>query len=151
MSVLYDDKKESLRLDQVIVEIDAQNGLFKFVELNDILTAFSPKKDKHEVIDLMLTYGALYNFSIVVDTSINAFANTVNRMSKQPNQDFLDILGIKNDQYNQVFFAMIKVLFNLAPILDQECQLGCLSKMPVQESTNYRKVMGLCFNDEIFF
>ena len=87
MSLLYEEKKQSqskdpMQLNQVIVELDTENGLFKFVELSDLLTAFAPRtKQKHEVIDLLLSYGALFDFSIVANPSLEAFAHTVSQMS----------------------------------------------------------------------
>ena len=84
-----------MQLNQVIVEFDTENGLFKFVELSDLLTAFAPRtKQKHEVIDLLLTFGALFDFSIVSNPSIEMFADTVSRMSQSPDKELNHILNI---------------------------------------------------------
>jgi len=49
-------------------------------------------------------------------------------------------------------FNFIKLIFNIAPILNNQCTLDCLTiDVFNHEGTNFRHVMGLCFNNEIYY
>ena len=49
-------------------------------------------------------------------------------------------------------FNFIKLIFNIAPILNNQCELDCLTiESFTPEGTNFRTLMGLCFNNEIYY
>lgn len=48
---------------------------------------------------------------------------------------------------------MIKLVHEISPVLNTNCQLDCLSQKNKQYmgTAMLREIMGLCFNDEIYF
>ena len=74
MCLFYENAPQ---LNQVIVGINLQSGIFQFVEKDDLLNMFSPNRQISQVLDLFLVYGSLYNMTIASDTSGPAFAETV--------------------------------------------------------------------------
>lgn len=49
-------------------------------------------------------------------------------------------------------FMMLKLITEIAPILNSDCKLDCLNReIKSYESQNFANVMGLCFNNEMYF
>lgn len=49
-------------------------------------------------------------------------------------------------------FNMLKLINEISPILNSECKLDCLNKeIKSYEGQQFANVMGLCFNNEMYF
>lgn len=70
--------------------------MFRFIERDDLLNMFSPKRQVAQVLDLFLLFGSLYNYTITEDTSGKAFAETVARLSD--NGELANILHLNDRQ-----------------------------------------------------
>lgn len=68
-------------LNQVIVDFEFESGIFQFVEREDLLTVFSPKKDISTILDLFLSFGALYGLQATDDCSPTGFAKSAMELS----------------------------------------------------------------------
>lgn len=47
---------------------------------------------------------------------------------------------------------MLKLIIEISPILNSDCKLDCLNKeIKSYEGQSFANVMGLCFNNEMYF
>jgi len=116
MCLLYDT---SNNLTQVIVDFDIENGSFSFVDREDLLTTFSPNKNRQELIDLFICFGALYGLSVVKDPSPLQFASVVTKLSsKSDSQDnnLEKLIGL--EAQNIMDLSMLKIIFSIAAVLN---------------------------------
>jgi hypothetical protein len=151
MCLLYD---ASNNLTQVIVDFDLENGSFSFVDRDDLLTTFSPSKNRQELIDLFICFGALYGLSVVKEPTPLTFASIVDKLSSKSDSqesNLPDLLGLQPN--NIMDLSMLKIIYSIAPVLNNQCELDCLNSSVNMsyEGNNFKQVMGLCFNSEIYY
>ena len=147
MCLLYENINS---LTQVVVDFDQEQGFFQFVDKQDILSTFSPNQQLTTIIDLFIAFGSLYGLSVLTEEpSTKSFAEAVGRLSND--EDLDKVLDLKD--MNILDFSMLKIIFQIAPVLNNECQLDRLETKSTSSyaGNNFRNVMGLCFNNEIYY
>ena len=60
---------------------------------------------------------------------------------------------MKLEEQQVLDFQMLKIIFQIAPVLNKNCELDTISShlSTSYEGSNFKPVMGLCFNSEIYY
>jgi hypothetical protein len=65
-------------------------------------------------------------------------------------QDVKELMNFDEKQGN--LFTFLKLIFNVAPILNNQCQLDSLCNQQFKyENQNFKNVIGLSFNNELYY
>lgn len=99
------------------------------------------------MLDLFLLFGSLYNYTFTRDTSSKVFAETVARLAD--NGELSKILQLNDEQISM--FLRLKMIFNMAPILNSENQLDCLYLDNQYQNLDVKNIVGFIFNNELYY
>lgn len=136
---------ERIQLNQVVTSINLQNGTFEWVDKEEMVEGLGMKAED-DIIDMFIAMGGLYGVELTKDK--DALFNAMRKDRKS----VLQCLGEK-DPAILMEFQLIKLVHEISPVLNTDCQLDCLSQKNKQYmgTAMLREIMGLCFNDEIYF
>ena len=150
--LLYSDQP----VDQVIVNIDERTGIFEFVDQADLRGYFN--KASLDVIQELFLHGGIYNkFGLILENPEFKPRNLFKMLNPKTLTEE-NIEKLKKEKYHQnikilELINMIKLVPKVCPILNIKCQLDCLFKDKFEgfKNNNFEKIMGLCFNNSIYY
>ena len=139
------EESERLQLNQVLTNIDVQNGTFEWVDKEEMVAGLGMKAED-DIIDMFIGMGGLYGVELTRDKDA-LFEQMTNE-----GKSVLLCLGEK-DPAALLDFQLVKLVHEISPVLNTDCQLDCLSQKNRQYigTSMLRDIMGLCFNDEVYF
>lgn len=129
-----------------MTSIDIRAGTFQWVDKEEMLSGLG-LKEASAVSDLFISMGALYGVQLSNDS-----AATFDSVCKDGKAVSDCLIQTGNPQL-LLNLQLMKLIHQISPILNTDCQLDCLSSENRQYfgTAMLREIMGLCFNDEIYF
>ena len=106
------------------------------------------------ISDIFMLYGSFYGLKLlkVENEASKPMATLLGEVYSKTRESLMSYIEAEN----MPNFLLLKLIWQIAPILNSECKLDCLNRDAAQNSTSYegnsfQQYMGLCFNNDIYY